>query len=249
MLRTRVARVLGGPQSEEDRLEQGSRQRGQRGRRAWTPLDRALTATGDRWTLRIALALAPGAMRVTQLQKRLSGVSAGVLERHVQRMLELGLITRTRFKEMPPRVELELTDAGRELLSVAEALARWGSRNLWSAPREHEHVDLDALLLLLPVLLAEQDGLPEGTLDALISDADPRVRRRYRVQGGRLRLDASAGGRASASVSGDTDAWIAALAPAGERGRLHRDGDERLARGFLDALSGQLARGLPQWAP
>jgi DNA-binding HxlR family transcriptional regulator len=254
--------VLHGAQSEENRLEQGS---SPRARRAWTPLNRALTAAGDRWTLTIALALAPGRMRVTQLQKRLSGVSAGVLERHLHQMVALGLMTRTRFKEMPPRVELELTDAGRELLPVAAALARWGTRYLWSAPREGERVDLDALLRLLPVLLAGETNLPDGSLQALVSNADPPIQQLYRVEDGRLRIDERSDDRhgtdvlpeeserttdrASASVEGDADAWIAALGPTGDCAQLRFDGDERLARHILDALTGQLARGLPQWGP
>ncbi len=259
--------MLDGAESDEDRLEKSS---SARARRAWTPLNRALTATGDRWTLTIALALAPGSMRVTQLQKRLSGISAGVLERHLHQMVALGLMTRTRFKEMPPRVELELTDAGRELLPVAEALARWGIRFLWSPPLEGERVDLDALLSLLPVLLSEETGLPEGSLEALVTDTDPPVRRLYRVQDGRLRIDdrqadggigvaprdtavtpeegRSTTDRTSARVQGDTDAWIAALGPAGDCAQLRFDGDEQLAMRVLEALPGQLARGLPQWA-
>jgi DNA-binding HxlR family transcriptional regulator len=49
-------------------------------------------------------------------------------------MVGLGLVTRTRFKEKPPRVELELTDAGRELVPIAEALARWGMRHADDPP-------------------------------------------------------------------------------------------------------------------
>ncbi len=234
--------------------------------RAWTPLARALAATGDRWTLTIVLQLAHGPMRVTHLHKRLPGVSTGVLERYVQRMVTIGLLRRTRFREMPPRVELELTDAGRELLPVAGALARWGMRHLWSPPQARERVDLDALLRLLPMLLEEETGLPEGSLEALVTDAEPPVRRLFRIQDGRLRMDdrpddtatteddpstaaddASTTDRRSASVQGDRDAWIAALGPVGDYGRLRFSGDELLARCILDALPGPLDQGLPQW--
>jgi DNA-binding HxlR family transcriptional regulator len=241
-----------------------------RSNRAWTPLARALAATGDRWTLTIVLQLAHGSMRVTQLHKRLPGVSTGVLERYVGQLVKLGLLRRTRFKERPPRVELELTDAGRELLPVAGALARWGMRHLWSPPRARERVDLDALLRLLPMLLEEQTDLPDGCLEALVADTQPPVRLLYRVQDGRLRMDdrcdddapatsdaaahapaahdAVASARRPASVHGDRDAWIAALGPAGDYGRLRFSGDERLARRILDSLPGPLDQGLPQWA-
>jgi DNA-binding HxlR family transcriptional regulator len=89
-------------------------------------LARALDAVGDRWTLRIALALARRPQRPVELTRRLPGISAGVLDRHLRHMLALGLLLRTRFKEMPPRVELTLTETGRELLPIARTLARWG---------------------------------------------------------------------------------------------------------------------------
>jgi DNA-binding HxlR family transcriptional regulator len=216
--------------------------------RAWTPLSRALTATGDHWTLSIALALAPGRMRLTHLHKRLPGISTGVLERGLQQMVALGLVTRSRFKEMPPRVELELTDAGRELLPVAAALARWGMRHMWSAPAEHEQVDLDVLLRLLPVLVAEQASLQDGSLEALVTDADPPVRCRYRAKSGCLHLGdrSDDAAEASARIQGDTDAWVAALGALGDHSGLQLTGDERLARGVLAGLPGPVRQGLPQ---
>jgi DNA-binding HxlR family transcriptional regulator len=94
------------------------------------PLAQALNAAGDRWTLLIALALARGPKRPVELQRDLSGISSGVLDRHLQQMVALGLLLRRRFKEMPPRVELALTDVGRELLPIARALARWGAKHM-----------------------------------------------------------------------------------------------------------------------
>jgi DNA-binding HxlR family transcriptional regulator len=217
-----------------------------------------LAATGDRWTLGIALALAPGRMRLAQLQRRLPGVSTGVLQRYLQQMVTLGLVTRTRFKEMPPRVELELTDAGRELLPVACMLARWGMRNLWSSPRSGEQIDIGTLLGLLPMLLEEQADLPEGLVEAIVTDAEPPLRRFYRVRDGRMHM--KVGGddaddldtpstiaaaaavtvamtaRRSASIEGGGDAWIAALGPAHDCEQLHFTGDRQLAERILRAL-------------
>ena len=91
----------------------------------------ALSATGDRWTLLIALALDRRARRPIELRRLLpGGVSAGVLDRHLQQMVALGLLLRRRFKEMPPRVEFALTEMGRDLLPSARALARWGEKHL-----------------------------------------------------------------------------------------------------------------------
>jgi DNA-binding HxlR family transcriptional regulator len=94
-------------------------------------LARALSAAGDRWTLLIALALVRRPQRPVELRRRLpGGISAGVLDRHLQQMVALGLLLRRRFKEMPPRVEFALTETGRELLPSARALARWGAEHM-----------------------------------------------------------------------------------------------------------------------
>jgi DNA-binding HxlR family transcriptional regulator len=208
--------------------------------RAWSPLARALAATGDHWTLMIVLQLAPGRTRLSRLKRALPGVSTGVLERYVQQMVALGLLTRTRFKEMPPRVELELTSQGRELLPVAGALARWGMRHMWSVPGEREQVGVDALLRVLPVLLEEDTGLPEGFLEMIVThNGQPPDSFVYRLQHGRLSLENRAKDPPISGVEGDRDAWIAALGPTADYTRLRFSGDAQLARRILDALPGR----------
>jgi DNA-binding HxlR family transcriptional regulator len=185
----------------------------------------------------IILPLAAGKMRLKLLQERLPGISAGVLDRHLQQMVALGLVTRTRFKEMPPRVELELTDAGRELLPIAAALARWGMLHMWSAPEAREVVGVEALLRLLPALLEGEADLPDLCLEAIVEQEDERYDRvRYRLKDGRLQLDADSDEDPAVSIRGDKGAWIAALGPARDYTTLRFGGDERAARRFLDAL-------------
>ncbi len=93
-------------------------------------LAKALNAIGDHWTLLIVLALVHDPQRPVELRRQLPGISASVLDRHLQQMVALGLLLRRRFKEMPPRVEVTLTDSGRELLPLARALARWGAQHM-----------------------------------------------------------------------------------------------------------------------
>lgn len=95
----------------------------------WSSLARALSATGDRWTLLIVLALGRNSRRPVDLRHELAGISSGVLDRHLRQMVASGLLSRRRYREMPPRVELELTETGRELLPIADALAHWGTRH------------------------------------------------------------------------------------------------------------------------
>lgn len=216
-----------------------------RANRAWNPLARALMATGDRWTLMIVLALAPGTMRLTHLQRRLPGVSTGVLERYLQQMAALGLLTRTRYKEMPPRVEFELTETGRELVPIAEALARWGMRRMWSAPGQGERVSVDALLELLPSLLDNETDLTEGSIEVRVLDCDPPIRHRFHLRAGRLEPDGGnedgsrAYGIRRTAMEGDQTAWVAALGPDADIAQLRVTGDKRLARRLLETLSGR----------
>jgi DNA-binding HxlR family transcriptional regulator len=208
-----------------------------RGYRAWTPLARALAATGDHWTVLIVLALGPGRMRLKNLQRMLPGVSIGVLERHLEQMIALQLVTRQRFKEMPPRVELELTDAGRELLEPAGLLARWGMRNRWSDPQAHERVDVGALLRMVPALVADRDDLPrQATIEALVDGVIPPVRLTYELNDGHLQIARDQTTEATATVRGDERAWVAALCPAADYGELEFSGESRLAHALLQAL-------------
>jgi DNA-binding HxlR family transcriptional regulator len=225
-----------------------------RASRTWTPLTRALEATGDHWTLAIALALAPGRTRLAHLRGRLPDVSTGVLERGLEQMVRSSLVNRSRFKERPPRVELELTDAGRELVPIAEALAHWGMRHLWSQPNEREHIDVGALLRLLPSMIGERSDLPDGSLEAVLTDADAPASFHYRASAGRLsivegtRQSATTGGPGGqpplepdqpfVGIHGNAQAWIAALSPTGSDATLGITGDEPLAQLVLDALPG-----------
>jgi DNA-binding HxlR family transcriptional regulator len=208
-------------------------------RRQWTPLGRALTVTGDNWTLIIALQLACGRTRLSELRARLAGVSAGVLDRYLRQMARAGLITRTRFREMPPRVEIELTESGRELLPIAGALARWGLRRAWSEPREGEQVDIDALLRLLPVLLAGASGLPDAEIELILHEDIEESRYRFTVRGGQVLVASPQREREQTPfvrIRGDRGAWTATLGPAADISQLRLGGDQAIARRVLAAL-------------
>jgi len=211
-----------------------------RAHRQWTPLARALTAVGDRWTLLIVLALSHDRLRLNTLRARLPGVSSGVLDHHISHMVALGLISRERFREMPPRVEVELTERGCELLHIASALARWGMRNEWPMPERLEHVRADAILRQLPALLEGVDGLPDGVVEAAVSSDDDGVAAShwFQIAGGRLTAGESEG-KATARMQGDEAAWVAALGPRGDYSGLRFSGKRSLATRVLDTLPRQ----------
>jgi DNA-binding HxlR family transcriptional regulator len=210
-----------------------------RAHRQWTPLARALAAMGDRWTLLIVLALKDGALRLSALRERLPGVSSGVLDHHLNEMVAMGLLSRQRFREMPPRVELDLTERGRELLPIAASLARWGMRNEWPEPQGREHVRADAVLRQLPALLEDASDLPDGTVEAVVGtgngDAGDDAHQWFEIVGGQVRA-ATESDAATARVEGDERAWIAALGPARDYSGLRLVGEIAVARRLFDSL-------------
>ena len=60
------------------------------------------------------------------------------------------MLTRKRYREVPPRVDYELTERARELMPILGELARWGYEWAWSPPRASESVDLGAIFRLAP---------------------------------------------------------------------------------------------------
>lgn len=95
--------------------------RGDGGRAIRGILDRV----GDKWTLLVVATLDGERMRFTELQRRIPGISQRMLTRTVRHLERDGLVARTVFPEVPPRVEYELTATGRTLIEPAVALAEW----------------------------------------------------------------------------------------------------------------------------
>ena len=75
----------------------------------WAPDARALDLVGDKWTLLIVRDLAAGPRRFVELQRVLPGISTEQLRSRLNRMVADGLLTRQRYREVPPRVDYELT--------------------------------------------------------------------------------------------------------------------------------------------
>src|SRR6059058_1824233 len=125
----------------------------------WSPDARALDLVGDKWTLLIVRDLAGGPRRFVELQRVLPGISMEQLRSRLNRMVADGLLTRQRYREVPPRVDYELTDRAKQLMPVLGALARWGYDWAWSAPRPDEDIDIGAIVRLAPGMLAPPKSL------------------------------------------------------------------------------------------
>lgn len=80
---------------------------------------------GRKWTAQIVWALLDGPRRFSSLLEAVSGVSDKMLKRRLDELEEAGIVTRTHYPEIPPRVEYELTPAGLALRSVIVEMERW----------------------------------------------------------------------------------------------------------------------------
>ncbi|MEV0308799.1 winged helix-turn-helix transcriptional regulator [Nonomuraea fuscirosea] len=85
---------------------------------------------GDKWTAKIIRCLEQGPRRFTELQTPLRAITPKVLTESLRAMERDGLLTRTAYDEIPPRVVYELTDLGRSLLEPMNAGCEWSRRHL-----------------------------------------------------------------------------------------------------------------------
>ena len=90
------------------------------------PVETTLTLIGDKWKVLILRDLMPGTKRFGELKKSIGTVTQKVLTAQLRQMEASGLLTRTVYAEVPPRVEYTLTDLGRSLRPVLDAMEAWG---------------------------------------------------------------------------------------------------------------------------
>lgn len=89
-------------------------------------METTLTLIGDKWKVLILRDLLPGTKRFGELKKSVGNVSQKVLTAQLRAMEESGLLTRTVYPEVPPRVEYTLTELGRSLQPILDAMWNWG---------------------------------------------------------------------------------------------------------------------------
>lgn len=90
------------------------------------PVETTLSLISDKWKVLIIRDLLPGTKRFGELKKSVGGVSQKVLTAQLRQMEESGLVTRTVYPEVPPRVEYALTELGYSLKPVLDAMWNWG---------------------------------------------------------------------------------------------------------------------------
>lgn len=96
--------------------------------REWPPcpVETTLTLIGSKWKVLILRELISGTKRFGELQRGVGNVSQKVLTSQLRTMEEDGLVTRTVYAEVPPRVEYSLTPLGMSLAPVIDTLKTWG---------------------------------------------------------------------------------------------------------------------------
>ena len=90
------------------------------------PVETTLTLISDKWKVPIIRDLLSGTKRFGELKKSIGSVSQKVLTSQLRQMEESGLLIRTVFPEVPPRVEYTLTELGHSLKPVLDAMWNWG---------------------------------------------------------------------------------------------------------------------------
>jgi DNA-binding HxlR family transcriptional regulator len=88
-----------------------------------------LNRVGDKWSVLIVQLLADGPKRFSELRRAIEGISQRMLTLTLKGLERDGLVTRTFYPTIPPRVEYQLTDLGLTLRKPIQALAKWAQEN------------------------------------------------------------------------------------------------------------------------
>ena len=91
------------------------------------PVETTLTLIGDKWKVLILRDLLSGTKRFGELRRSIGAVSQKVLTTQLRQMEQSGLVIRTVYAEVPPRVEYTLTELGYSLKPVLDAMVTWGT--------------------------------------------------------------------------------------------------------------------------
>jgi len=100
-----------------------------------------LSRIGDKWSVLVVMLLGEGPLRFNELKRKIGGVSQRMLTLTLRGLERDGLVARTAFATIPPRVEYELTDLGRSLKEPVEALGLWAFSNVEKIARARRNFD------------------------------------------------------------------------------------------------------------
>lgn len=110
--------------------------------RAGAAIRNVLDRIGDKWSLLVIVALENGPLRHGQLKRQVAGVSQRMLTLTLRQLERDGLVTRSIFAQIPPRVDYELTELGRTLIPPAQGIALWAIEHFAAIERSRARFDL-----------------------------------------------------------------------------------------------------------
>jgi DNA-binding HxlR family transcriptional regulator len=110
-----------------------------------------LDRIGDKWSLYLIITLANGVRRFNELRRGIDGISQRMLTLTLLGLERDGLVTRTVYPTIPPRVDYELTEVGRTLLEPVMALVSWADSNKLVIADAHKRFDEGAESNIAPV--------------------------------------------------------------------------------------------------
>jgi DNA-binding HxlR family transcriptional regulator len=96
---------------------------------ACRPVTDILSRVGDKWSVMIVMLLGPGPKRFNEIRRAINGISQRMLTLTLRGLERDGLVTRTVFPTIPPRVDYELTELGQSLRCPIDALGEWAHAN------------------------------------------------------------------------------------------------------------------------
>src|SRR2546430_16230998 len=100
-----------------------------------------LNRVGDKWSVLIVALLGEGPLRFSELRRSIEGISQRMLTLTLRGLERDGLVTRTVFPEIPPRVDYELTRLGTTLLDPIQGLTEWAAAHRTSIQEAREKYD------------------------------------------------------------------------------------------------------------
>jgi DNA-binding HxlR family transcriptional regulator len=110
------------------------------------PVAEILSRIGDKWSVMLVMELNGGTRRFSELRRTLHGISQKMLAASLRGLERDGFVTRTAYPTIPPKVEYQLTDLGRDLAVPVRALGEWAIQNRARVLEAREQFDVAAPL-------------------------------------------------------------------------------------------------------
>jgi DNA-binding HxlR family transcriptional regulator len=104
-------------------------------------VSQVLARVGDKWSVLIVMQLAEGEMRFSEIKRRVNGISQRMLTLTLRGLERDGLVTRTIYPTVPPRVDYALTELGHSLCRPVMALGQWALAHLGEIDAARERFD------------------------------------------------------------------------------------------------------------